>query len=428
MKSIVDKPTFNRAARQRRLLRRVLGSSRGRTHSLLAMTIFILGLILLLGSLNLAIGIYDAIRGDTENAEYLIVNKRVTMGGMLTFIKPTFNEKEIEELKNQPFTADLGEFNTNRFKVSLLPNVSLRNKKEEDRGTNIQMPFAAEIFFESVPSRFLEIDLAEEEWEWSPESHYLPMIMSRDFLHLYNFSFALAQGLPQIPESLVGSVSGRIRISGPGGHKIIPTRIIGLSDRIPSLIVPPDFIQWGNKNIAQTEQRRPSRLIIKTAGPGDPAMLEYFQEQNLQVNSERLRDARVSRIALATLSVAGGTGAIFVGLALLLFIMLSRLIIAESGNSIRLLLQLGYSPKMLIKHAMRRFWFNLLLVAVISGGILLTGLPFLYDRLSQAGLDLGPALLPSTGLAGLILLTLTAIANTVSVSRAIARHCELNGK
>ena len=405
---------------------------RGRFQSLAAMFGFVLGLILLLGSLNLAIGIDRATRRGRQHAEYLLVNKRVSTAGMLTYIRPTFTEREIEDLRAQQFVVDVGEFTTNRFRASTLPGagVSINDgaaPPDPNRsGMQFEMPLYTELFFESVPDRFL--DVRPPNWEWSEDSDYLPIIMSREFLNLYNFSFALAQRLPQIPESLIGSMTGSVTVSGAGGRRTLAARVVGLSDRIPSIIVPEGFMQWANREIAGERQERPSRLIVKVDRPADPDMLAYFKQRNFQVNSERLRAGQVGRMAVLALTAVGAVGMAFVVLALLLFVLLSRLIIAEAGDRIRLLLQLGYAPNTLAACALSRFWLGLLIVALAAGAILGVALPFAYARLREVGLDLGSAWLPTTAMVGVLVLAATGLANLIVVRRSVARSCELPGR
>ncbi len=420
----MKKDNANRKQR-RRLLDRVLISGRSRFQTVVATTALVFGLVLLLGSLNIAIGIYKATRHDGgTHSEYLIVNKRVSIGAMLTTMRPTFSEREIDDLRAQPFVVDVGEFETSRFRVFLAadPAVSAAAAASgEERNSDaigIDMPLYTDLFFESVPDRFL--DIVPRDWNWTPDAKHVPIILSREFLNLYNFSFALAQGLPQIPESLVGAVVGSVTISGPNGERTLRARVVGLSDRIPSIIVPASFMRWGHDQVSRARQERPSRLIVKTGRPADSAMLDYFSIHDYQVNSERLRAGQFGRMAFVALSVVGGVGTLFVLLALLLFVLLYRVRLAEIAPRIGLLLQLGYSPSLLAAHTLRRFWISVSIVAVVTAGILAIVFPLGYRRLSDLGFDFGPPLAPATLLAGLAVLALATLANWVSIRHAIA--------
>ncbi len=418
---------LNNAKQRRRLLKKAFSNSPGRWRVWLAMAGFVLGLILLLGALNLALGINRAIQAGERHAEYLIVNKRVTVTGMLTYVRPGFTEAEIQELRDQDFVRDVGEFVTSRFRVSALADPRVSDMEDapaggDPGGFGMSMPLYSELFFESLPDRFLDVD--PDKWHWDPELDYIPIVISREFINLYNFSFALAQGLPQIPESVIGGVGGRITVSGSGGEKRFRARVVGLSDRVPSILVPREFMTWANREIAQEEQRRPSRLMIKTDRPADPEMLEYFKNRDLQVNSERLRAGRIGRMAMMGLSAVGALGGLLVALALFLFVLLFRVVLAESAERIRLLLLLGYTPAMLTAFALRRFWFSLIAIALLAAAVLGTVFPLVYQRLREVGFDPGPVFFPLTVGAGIVILALAGVINLASVRRTIRRKAE----
>ncbi len=412
---------------RRRLLNRVLFSGRSRFQALAAMTSFVFGLVLLLVSLNLAIGIYRATRPDHGmHADYLIVNKRVSIGGMLTSMRPTFSEREIERLRAQPFVVDVGEFTTSRFRVSLIadPAASRPTDASDDvspaAGIGMEMPLYTDLFFESVPNRFL--DIVPHNWDWTPEAPHVPIILAREFLNLYNFSFALAQGLPQIPESLVGAMAGWVTISGPHGERTLPARVAGLSDRFPSIIVPASFMRWGHDQVARQRPERPSRLIVKTGRPADSVMLDYFSSHDYQINSERLRAGQFGRMAFVALGVVGGVGTLFVLLAVLLLILIYRLQLAEAAPRIGLLLQLGYSPPILTRHMLRRCWISVSFIALITAGVLTVVLPAGYRRLHDLGFDTGQTLAPGTLIAGVAVLGVTTLAHWITIRHAITAN------
>lgn len=409
------------------LLRRVLTSGRGRLQTWAAVTAFVIGLILMLFSLNLAIGIYRVTRPDHgQHADYLIVNKRVTIGGALTAARPTFSEREIERLRAQAFVVDVGEFTTSRFRVSLIADPAASSSKHTPDTANrpntigMEMPLYTDLFFESVPTRFL--DIVPPEWDWTPESAYLPIIVSREFLNLYNFSFAIGQGLPQIPESLVGAIAGWVTITGPLGQRTLPARVAGLSDRFPSILVPAQFMRWGHDQVTRARPERPSRLVVKTGRPADSAILDFFSRHHYQVNSERLRAGQFGRMALVALGVVGGMGSLFVFLAALLFVMLYRLLLAETAPRIALLLQLGYSPSMLIRHVQGRFRISVAIITLVTAGMLAVIFPVAYRRMAELGFDTGQIVSPGTLIVGIGVLGLTAFINRINIRRAILRN------
>ena len=77
---------------------------------------------------------------------YLIVSKKVGTAGTISGRANTFNHTEIDELQNQKFVAKLGVFTSTDYKVQAAMSVN---------GVNIAN---TELFFESVPDDFVEVD------------------------------------------------------------------------------------------------------------------------------------------------------------------------------------------------------------------------------------------------------------------------------
>ena len=86
------------------------------------------------------------------------------------------------------------------------------------------------LFFESIPTEF--IDVADRDWRFDPDKPEIPVIMSRDYLSLYNFGFAASQGLPQVSEGIVSSVPLEFTLRGNGNYDTLRGRIVGLSHRL----------------------------------------------------------------------------------------------------------------------------------------------------------------------------------------------------
>ena len=135
--------------------------------------------------------------------------------------RSTFTDEEIEDLRSQDFIEAVGVFVSNQFKVN---------------ASSQMLGFYTELFFESVPDEF--IDVSNSRWQWSKGDPEIPVILSRDYLALYNFGFAPSQGLPQFTPNTISKVSMDVNISGNGLRKTFQGRIIGFSDRINSILVP----------------------------------------------------------------------------------------------------------------------------------------------------------------------------------------------
>ena len=64
---------------------------------------------------------------------------------------------------------------------------------------------STQMFFESVPDAYIDVKSAD--WRFDERSDFLPIILPRNYLNLYNFGFAQSRNLPQLSEGVLGSVS-----------------------------------------------------------------------------------------------------------------------------------------------------------------------------------------------------------------------------
>jgi hypothetical protein len=119
----------------------------------------------------------------------------------------------------------VGRFTTSEY--SIFATVGFANSNKAMR---------TQFFFESIPSDF--IDINPDEWDFDPNHPEIPIIMSRDYLSLYNFGFAAAQGMPQISEAWRAWFRCPFTLTGNGHSEVIPGRIVGFSNRLNTIVVP----------------------------------------------------------------------------------------------------------------------------------------------------------------------------------------------
>ena len=120
--------------------------------------------------------------------DYLILSKKVSTLGSLVGKSNTFSAGDVDEIKKQPFTAEVGAFKPTQFRVSA--------------GMGVQgMQMSTDMFFESVPDRFVDAKL--DRWKFDASQEVIPIIVPRNYLNLYNFGFAQSRNLPKISEGLV---------------------------------------------------------------------------------------------------------------------------------------------------------------------------------------------------------------------------------
>jgi hypothetical protein len=288
-----------------------------------------IGMFLLLQSVQLYSDLQNLMDGTANSREdgYLMINKKVsllnTLGGA-----STFSQDDISTLKKQNFIAAVGEFKSNQFKVSASSQL---------------LGFYSEMFMEAVPDQFM--DVKPRGWNWSAGDEEVPLVISRDYLALYNFGFAPSQGYPQFTQSTIKQVSFTITTNGNGIVKRYRGRIAGFSDRINSILVPQSFLDYANANFGNGKADAPSRLILSTDNPYSENLNNFLAENNYEISRGRVIGEQLKVLLQLLLSVVGVIGVIIVLLSFLVFILNFQLVIAESSQDIELLLQIGHRYK-----------------------------------------------------------------------------------
>lgn len=311
----------------------ILWKDQSRTHLLWAVLGTVLGFVLLLSGIQFYENIDKVLstNKDLLDPEYIILNKKVNLSQTLGFGSSGFSEKEIKEIEDQPFTKKVSPFISNEFPISAYTKSK-------------QFPnFFTDLFFEAVPDEY--IDVKSDEWKWSPDQDYIPVILPQDYLNLYNFGFAQSQGLPQIPKEMISMVKFQVRLKGKDMKMDYPGKIIGFSNRINSILVPYDFLTWANEKFAFQKKSLPSRIIVVSNDPTDPAIIKFIEDRAYDTIREKLKSSRLNLILKFVLSFLVIIATVIIGLAFLIFLLSLQLIISRSSEKIRRLSRLGFHHK-----------------------------------------------------------------------------------
>ena len=288
-----------------------------------------IGVLLLLCSVQMYININQLLKDRNTRKtgyDYISVTKKITNDNIGQ--DHSFSQADLDELKAQDFVEDATPLIANKFVVTA-------------SGGSV-IPFTTEIFLEAINNNF--IDTVPASFTWKEGQQVVPIIIASDYLELYNSVFAPSRGLPQISSGSVSALLIRLECTGVYGTKIFMGNIVAQSDRINSVIVPLNFLEWANKNIANISSEKSSRVYIKTDDANNVAFLDFLQQKNYQVNKDKTKFGRVKQILQAVVSGLGGFSILVILLAMMLFSFYLQLMIARSKDNLQLLLQLGYSP------------------------------------------------------------------------------------
>ena len=313
------------------ILKKLLRQNRNPAQIIGAAVGAFIGLTLLLLALQTWFDLRQILRGASDGDNFVTINKPVSLANTI-FGKSVFNQSEIQNIGNQPFVQSVGAFTANRFKVG---------------ASSRMLNFYTELFFESIPSAYL--DVTDPDFRWHEGQAELPIIMSKDYLALYNFGFAISQGLPQFTASTIRQVTIDITIRGNGQERVFQGRIIGFSERINSVLVPEDFMAFANKNFGDQPDIGTSRILLKVVNPYDRQLTNFLEEKGYELSTGRLIGGRLGTILNATIAALAGIGVLLMILSVLVFVLNYQLIISKSIADIRLLRQIGYRPSDIAK-------------------------------------------------------------------------------
>jgi hypothetical protein len=388
----------------RKILNKIFIARLGISRLLLSGTGLIFGLTLVLLSLQLYTSLLAVFRPENITGDYLTVSKDVSLGNTIFFTKAEFSEKELNDLRSQPFVEEAGVFTAGQYKVQAYSD---------------KLGFSTELFFESVPDRF--IDNRPRAFKWDEGSDFVPIILSEQFLDMYNFGFAASNNMPQISKSTIGLVTLKIKVQGSGGTSEFKGRIAGFSSRITSVLVPEDFMLWANKNIARSGKESPSRVIIKVNKQHAAEVETYFNKNDLKVDQEKVRLNKMIGIAEIMVSVLVGIGIAFIIFSLVIVIMNFSLLVYQAKEEINLLRQIGYKNSTLFAHLFRYFLVFYITCIIISISLFYTLNKYVTKSLASKSIELGEKTNSPVIITGAAFIVLSFMIVMIALHRTLRR-------
>lgn len=386
------------------LLKKLIKASSGRTKFLLAIIGLSVALLLILSAVQLQANYNDLLHSKTNQdsiANFLVINKEVNDKNVGA---TNLSSTEIEDLRKQPFVDAIGVLTPSHFKV-------------DAQFVSDQIPIHSDIFFESVPDEF--IDVQSKDWKWDDKSTFIPMIVPNMFLDMYNFGFATSQDLPQLTQEFVKNLPIEIKIKSPLGRQVFYAKVVGFSDRISSVLVPQPFMDWANKQFGSNENAAPSRVVIRTKDPGNPELVSYLNTHGLTTDADKTRFSKYRQIVDTVVNISWITGAVMLLFALLIFTLFIQLTVASCKEEITLLITLGASPRQLQQFLMKQFFPPNIIIVVIVLAVLAV-LQFVLRNILQAqNIYLNPIISITTIIAAILILAVLWFVNISSIRKYI---------
>ncbi len=334
----------------------------------------------------------------------IVISKPVGLRSTVSGKAPSFSKSEIADISRQKWSGAVMPFQAADFKVWAGLDLGGRS-------------LSTALFFESVPDSVIEIDPAL--WRFDPSAPVIPIIMSKDYLTLYNFGFAASGNMPMLSEGMIGSVPLSVTIAGRGRTAAIPARIVGFSSWLNTVAVPQSFMDWAHEAFGEAELAEPSRLVVELADPADPTVEEYLDAHGYEVAGPQNDLGRVSFFLTLLTSVIAGIGALITLLSLGILVLSLYLLVQKNHRAISGLLLLGYTPRAIASK------YFMLVLAVNASVLVLScaALPFIQmtwaPGLDALSMDMAPLWL-TFATAALIMIVITTL-NALTIRRLVNR-------
>lgn len=334
--------------------------------------------------------------------DYLIITRNITSAGAMMGNTSQFSEEDIADIEAQKWCRTVGRFINSEFAVTA----------SMGRGGGNLM--RTQLFFEAIPSEFIDVDPT---WTFDPQHPQVPIIMSRDYLSLYNFGFASAQGLPKISEGNATSVPMSFTFSGNGKLESMKGHIVGFSNRLNTIIVPEEFMKWANARYGQGGKQHPQRLIIEVNRPGDPQIQEYMDTHHYEVAGDKMSSGKAYYFLMLIITIVIAVGVIISLLSFFVLMLSIYLLLQKNTKKLQDLLMLGYSPREVSQPYVKMVLYINATVLMLGTVLLLIARTSYMTVLRDLGTH-GGSLLPALVVAVIIMASITT-GNIIAIKRKI---------
>ena len=338
--------------------------------------------------------------------DFLILSKRIsTLNTIGLGSVNTFSDREIDELKAQPFAKNVGAFTASQYKVSC------------SMGIEGVAQIGTEMFFESVPDAFVDVDL--KKWHFSEGDDFVPIIVPKTYLAIYNFGFAQSQNLPKISEGVVGMVEMTISMRGNGLNEYIKGRVIGFSTRLNTILAPENFIRWSNERYAPDSDKEPSRIILEVNNPADDAIVNYINDKGYEMEDDKLDAGRMTFFLRLVSGIVMLVGLLISLLSFYILMLSIYLLVEKNTEKMRTLLLIGYSPaKVAMPYQLLTIGMNAAVLMLSICGLIIVRSLYMQRLLTvfpqmQCGSILSAILL------GLVLFVIVSLVNVIIIRHRI---------
>ncbi len=369
----------------------------------------LVGMLIVLLSLQFYTDIIPAFTAEDSFLKntYIIVSKRVSAVSMFSNTSSLFSDDEIDEIREQPFTRSIGNFTASKYRI--YASLSLNGASR----------IGTDMFFESVPDEFVDIDL--DNWVYEEGDEEVPIILPRSYLALYNFGFAQSAQLPKLTEGIISMIQMDLRLRGSRERIELKGRIVGFSTRLNTILAPESFIRWSNQRLAPEQSTLPTRLIVEVNNPTDDNIARFMYDHDYELEDDTLDAGRTTYFLRIVAGIIMAVGLLISALSFYILMLSVFLLVQKNADKMENLLLIGYSPaRVAMPYQTLTIGLNVV-VLFIAFALLMWLRSYYLTMLQQMFPDLESGSIMPSLLAGLVLLLLVSLINVIAIRGKVQR-------
>lgn len=258
--------------------------------------------------------------------ERIILTKEVGIFNTLLNAPVRFSDEEISQIRNSEHFEDVGKIIPSMYRV--------------EARLDINFGLRTSLFLESIENQYLEPKFSG--FSWSTNEKTIPLIVSSEFVDLYNFGFSMAMGFPQINPGNIESIPIELSLSGKK-RRTFKAKVVGTTTRVQSILVPSEFMNWANRELAGKETVEPSRLIV-TINEEKEGLPEYLLENRWKANQDSLGIDKLRVLGKWVLMIISGFCLLFSLVVFFLLLSNIRIAVLSRREEWKRLVEMGYRP------------------------------------------------------------------------------------
>ena len=340
-------------------------------------------------------------------ADYVMVSKHIGMGTTISGANTDFTKNEIDDVASQPFVRKVCGFTSTNYKV------------DAHMGISGQPVLSSELFFESVPDDFVEID--KSLWGWKEGQREVPVIVPRTYINMYNFGYAQSHNAPKISESVMGMIDFSIVIKGDGKEDTYKGRVVGFSSSLSSILVPQAFLDWSNAYYAPKDEASHTRLLMQVTNATDKNVSQYLEDHGMEIEQDQMNQEKIAYFLRLVVSLVLIVGLVISALSFYILMLSIYLLVQKNAKKLENLLLIGYSPSRVARPYQLLTAVLNVLVLVIAVVVVVVARTYYMTMIEEIYPELAHGSLLPMLIVGIALFLIVTFVNVFVIRRKIIR-------